>query len=103
MLQQGCASVFVRSVNAAIRLEGAEVSKPAPGGPLGNGGINYTGAWQGIRVAMDDVLQLHDTPHGSWDMRFFCALEENSLLLDVYCVAALQADDGSYVLFPLAQ
>ena len=52
---------------------------------------------------MDDVLQLHDTPHGSWDMRFFCALEENSLLLDVYCVAAEQADDGSYVLFPLAQ
>ena len=30
VLRQGCTSVFVRSVNAAIRMEGAEVSKPAP-------------------------------------------------------------------------
>lgn len=35
--------------------------------------------WQGIRVAMDSVLP------------------------DVSCVAAAQADDGSCVLFPLAQ
>lgn len=63
--------MFVRSVDGNIRLEGAEVSKPAPGRPLEN--------WQGIRVAMDSVL-----PGAS-------------------CVAAEQADDGSYVLFPLAQ
>ena len=103
VLRQGCASVFVRSVDGDIRLEGAEVSKPAPGRPLENGGINYTGEWQGRRVAMDDVLQLQYTPQGRWDMLFFYALDENDLLLDVYCVAAEQADDGSYVLFPLGQ
>ncbi|MDY4139185.1 MAG: hypothetical protein SOY30_07595 [Eubacteriales bacterium] len=71
--------MFVRSVDGNIRLEGAEVSKPAPGRPPENGGINYNGAWQGRRVAMDSVL-----PGAS-------------------CVAAAQADDGSCVLFPLAQ
>ena len=100
VLRQGCASVFVRSVDGDIRLEGAKVAKPAPGRPPENGGIHYPGEWQGRRVAMDDVLQLQYTPHGRRDMLCFCAPDENDLLLDVYYVAAEQADDGSYVLFP---
>ena len=36
-------------------------------------------------------------------MLCFCAPDEDDLLLDVYCVAAEQADDGSYVLFSLRQ
>ena len=62
VLRQGCASVFVRSVDGDIRLEGADVAKPAPGRPPENGGIHYPGEWQGMRVAMDDVLQLQYTP-----------------------------------------
>ncbi|MGN0972087.1 MAG: hypothetical protein ACI4OY_09030 [Aristaeellaceae bacterium] len=81
---------------------GAEISKPVPGRPLENGGIHYTGAWQGIRVAMDDGLQQHDAPHGSRDMLFFYALDANNLLLDVSCMPVEQADNGSYATYPLA-
>lgn len=51
---------------------------------------------------MDDGLQLHATPHGHRAMLFF-ALDESDLLLDVSCAAAEQADNGSCVLYPLAQ
>ena len=88
VLRQGCASVFVRSVDGDIRLEGADVAKPAPGRPPENGGIHYPGEWQGRRVAMDDVLQLQYTPQGRRDMLCFCAPDEDDLLPDVYCVAA---------------
>lgn len=102
VLRQSCASVFVRSVDGAIRLEGAEVSKPVPGRPPENSGIHCTGDGRAGARRWMMGCQLHDTPHGHRAMLFF-ALDENDLPLDVSCAAVEQADNGSYVLFPLGQ